>query len=149
MRIVIASDHGGFRLKTVLKEHLKSLFISEWVDDFGPFDERSVDYPDFALSVARCVASGDYDIGIMIDGVGIGSTMAANKVRGVRCALCWDQFTARNAREHNHANMLCIGGQVLGDALAKSIVEIFINTSPAGGRHAGRVKKIMAIEEGA
>jgi ribose 5-phosphate isomerase B len=148
VRIAIASDHGGFRLKAVLKEYLVSLFVSELVDDFGPFEEKSVDYPDYALTVARCVASGDYDLGIMIDGVGIGSTMAANKVRGVRCALCWDGFTARNAREHNHANMLCMGGQVLGDALAKSIVEIFVNSTPAGGRHANRVRKIMDIEVG-
>jgi len=146
MRIAIGSDHGGFRLKSVIKEFLNS---QEWctvVDDFGPFDENSVDYPDYALSVARCVASGGYDLGIMIDGVGIGSTMVANKVKGIRCALCWDLFTARNAREHNHANMLSIGGQVLGDALAKAIVEVFVRSKPDEGRHARRVLKIMDVE---
>jgi len=146
MRIAIGSDHGGYRLKSVIREYLDSQDWCTVVDDFGPFDGNSVDYPDYAHTIARCVASGGYDLGIMIDGVGIGSTMVANKVRGIRCALCWDLFTARNAREHNHANMLCIGGQVLGDALAKAIVEVFVRTQPDPGRHARRVQKIMDIE---
>jgi ribose 5-phosphate isomerase B len=146
MKIVIASDHGGFRLKGVIKDYLLNELKVDLVDDFGPFDPGSVDYPDFALQVARGVACGQYDIGIMIDGVGIGSTMAGNKIKGVRCALCYDDFTANNAREHNHANMLCIGGQTLGDALAKAIVKKFITTEPAPGRHADRVQKIMDAE---
>lgn len=146
LKIAIASDHGGYRMKGLLKEYLRSDLGIEIVDDFGPYDTGSVDYPDFALMVARSVASGSHDIGIMIDGVGIGSTMAANKVRGVRCANCWDDFTANNAREHNHANMLCVGGQIVGDALAKQIVKKFVQTEPAPGRHANRVKKIDQIE---
>lgn len=144
-KIIIASDHGGFAMKAMLVNFLRH-DLSCTVDDFGPFDENSVDYPDFAIVVARGVASQEYDFGIMIDGVGIGSTMVANKIKGVRCALCWDDFTANNAREHNHANMLCIGGQVLGHALAKAIVKRFLSTEPATGRHADRVKKIMAVE---
>jgi len=146
-RIAIASDHGGFRLKGVLIDYLKKELGFE-VDDFGPFDSESVDYPDFAAIVARQVASDSAQIGIMIDGVGIGSTMVANKIHGVRCALCWDDFTANNAREHNHANMLCIGGQVIGDTLAKAIVKKFVTTPWAEGRHAARVSKIMALESG-
>ena len=146
MKIAIASDHGGYRLKSVIKDYLVSELRYEVVDDFGPYDQNSVDYPDFAVMVARCVANGSYDIGIMIDGVGVGSTMVGNKVKGVRCALCWDDFSANNAREHNHANMLCIGGQVIGDTLAKAIVKKFLETEPAPGRHANRVKKIMEVE---
>ncbi len=146
-RIAIASDHGGFRLKGIVIEYLKKELGFE-VDDFGPFDTESVDYPDFAAIVARQVASSSNQIGIMIDGVGIGSTMAANKISGVRCALCWDDFTANNAREHNHANMLCIGGQIIGDTLAKAIVKKFVSTPWAEGRHAARVAKIMALESG-
>lgn len=146
MRIAIASDHGGYRLKTILKQYLVTELCLDTVDDFGPYDSQSVDYPDFAILVAHAVANGSYDIGIMLDGVGIGSTMAANKVRGIRCANCWDDFTANNAREHNHANMLCIGGQIVGDTLAKAIVKKFIFTEPASGRHADRVSKIMSVE---
>jgi ribose 5-phosphate isomerase B len=144
-KIIIASDHGGFAMKTMLIPFLRET-LGCAVDDFGPFDEGSVDYPDFAIMVAKGVASGEYDFGIMIDGVGIGSTMVANKVKGVRCALCYDDFTANNAREHNHANMLCIGGQTLGHALAKAVVKKFLTTEAASGRHADRVKKIMAVE---
>ena len=147
MKIAIASDHGGYRMKSILKQYLITELGVEIVDDFGPYDSRSVDYPDFAILVAQAVANGSYDIGIMLDGVGIGSTMAANKIKGVRCANCWDAFTANNAREHNHANMLCIGGQIIGDALAKAIIKTFVSVQPASGRHANRVSKIMSIEQ--
>ena len=146
MRIAIASDHGGYRMKNILKQYLATELQIEIVDDFGPYDSNSVDYPDFAVMVARSVANGSYDIGIMLDGVGIGSSMAANKIPGVLCANCWDDFTANNAREHNHANMLCIGAQIVGDSLAKAIVKKFIQTEPADGRHAARVSKIKALE---
>ena len=146
MKVAIASDHGGYRMKNILKQYLATELGIEVIDDFGPYDSNSVDYPDFAVMIARSVANGSYDIGIMLDGVGIGSTMAANKIPGVRCANCWDHFTANNAREHNHANMLCIGAQIIGDSLAKSIVKKFIETEPASGRHAARVSKIKALE---
>jgi ribose 5-phosphate isomerase B len=145
-RISIASDHGGYRLKNVLVKYLREELAYEIVDDLGPFDSGSVNYPEYALLVARSIAMGHYDIGIMLDGVGIGSTMLANKVDGVRCAMCYDDFTTNNAREHNHANMLCIGGQTIGDTLAKAIVKKFLNTIPAPGRHADRVQMIMDVE---
>jgi len=147
MKIAIASDHGGFRLKTILKQYLITELGIDIVDDFGPYDSQSVDYPDFAMLVAQAVSNGSYDIGVMLDGVGIGSTMVANKIKGIRCANCWDLFTANNAREHNHANMLCIGGQIIGDTMAKEIIKTFINVQPAPGRHANRVSKIMSIEK--
>ena len=146
MRIAIASDHGGYRMKNILKQYLATELAIEVIDDFGPYDSNSVDYTDFAVMVARSVANGSYDIGIMLDGVGIGSTMAANKIPGVLCANCWDDFTANNAREHNHANMLCIGAQIIGDSLDKTIVKKFIETEPATGRHSARVSKIKALE---
>tara|TARA_B100001121_G_C18424343_1_gene496188 strand:- start:235 stop:684 length:450 start_codon:yes stop_codon:yes gene_type:complete len=145
MRVAIASDHGGYRMKNLLKQYMSTELDIDVVDDFGPYDTNSVDYPDFAVLIARSIANGSYDIGIMLDGVGIGSTMAANRIPGVLCANCWDHFTANNAREHNHANMLCIGAQIVGDSLAKAIVKKFIETEPASGRHADRVDKIKAL----
>ncbi len=145
MRIAIASDHGGYRMKEVLKPYLEEL--GHEVDDCGPWNTDSVDYPDFAIMVARQVSAGLVDVGIMIDGVGIGSTMAANRIKGVRCALCYDDFTAKNSRDHNYANMLCVGGQTIGDALAKAIVKRFLETPYGEERHGKRVAKFMALDE--
>lgn len=146
-KIMIGSDHGGFAMKEDLKDFLRSQGYE--VIDFGCHSAESVDYPDICLLVADAVASsaGSGKVrGIMLDGVGVASTMVANKVPGIRAALCWNIFSASNAREHNDANMLVLGGRVLGDVLAKRIVKTFLDTDFAGGRHARRVNKIMAIE---
>jgi ribose 5-phosphate isomerase B len=116
------------------------------VEDVGTFGPEAVDYPDYALAVARAVADGRADVGIMIDGAGIGSCMAANKVPGVRAAMCHDVTTANNAREHNNANLLTLGGSLLGARLALEIVDTFLRTPFAGGRHEARVGKIDALD---
>ena len=144
-QVAIGADHGGFELKKILIE-----FLTEQgylVDDCGPSNKESVDYPDFAYAVAKKVASGHAWRGIMIDGAGIGSNMAANKVKGVRSAMCYDHATAYNAREHNDANLLCLGAGLLGVNLVKQIVTTFLETEFGGGRHGRRVDKIMKIEE--
>ncbi|MDP6156685.1 MAG: ribose 5-phosphate isomerase B [Candidatus Thermoplasmatota archaeon] len=143
-KIIIGCDHGGFELKIKLKKFLES--GGKEIVDFGCHSPDPVDYPDIAFLVADAVATTDNNVGIMIDGVGIASAMVANKVPGIRAALCWDIFTANNAREHNNANVLVLGGRVIGDALAIEIVKKFLETDFAGGRHGRRVNKIMAIE---
>lgn len=143
-RIAIGADHGGFPLKERIAFRLKE---AGWdVDDCGTESHDSVDYPDFARAVAEKVASGDCVWGIMIDGAGIGSSMVANKVPGVRASLCYDVSSARNAREHNHANVLTLGAGLIGEALAWQIVEEWLATDWAGGRHARRVAKIDALD---
>jgi ribose 5-phosphate isomerase B len=145
-RVSLGSDHGGFEAKEFLKKYLQTLGYT--VVDVGTTSKESVDYPDFALKVARKVASGDCDRGIMIDGAGIGSCMVCNKVKGIRAALCYDQKTAVNSREHNNANVLTLGGPLhSADALA-SIAKTWLETRFAGGRHWARVNKIMAVERG-
>ena len=143
-KIIIGSDHGGFELKMKIKKFLETL--GEEIVDFGCHSPEPVDYPDIAFLVADAVATTEKSRGIMIDGVGIASAMVANKVPGIRAALCWNIFCANNAREHNDANVLVLGGRVIGDALAIEIVKKFLETDFAGGRHARRVNKIMAIE---
>ena len=142
--IAIGADHGGYPMKTMLKAALEKDYV---VVDCGTDSTESVDYPDFAENVARLVSSGQAWRGIMIDGAGIGSSMVANKVPGVRAALCYDQATAVNSREHNNANVLTLGAGLIGDALAKQIVETWLTTEFGGGRHAKRVDKIMAVEK--
>jgi ribose 5-phosphate isomerase B len=143
-RIALGSDHGGFPLKEELVRFLQDDgFI---VKDMGTFSADPVDYPDFAEKVARAVASGDCERGIMVDSIGVASAMAANKVRGIRAACCWDLTSARSSREHNNANVLTLGGKVMADKLAKEIVSLWLVTPFAGGRHWPRVNKIMAIE---
>ena len=143
--IAIGADHGGFELKRALMVYLTENGYK--VDDCGTYSQDSVDYPDFAQAVADKVASGQAWRGIMIDGAGIGSNMAANKVKGVRSAMCYDHATAHNAREHNNANVLCLGAGLLGLNLVKQIVATFLETEFGGGRHARRVDKIMEIEK--
>lgn len=143
--IVIASDHGGFALKESLKAYIQNELGYE-VRDFGCHSEEAVDYPDFAYLVAKAVANGNFTYGIIVDGVGIGSSMAANKVKGVRAAMCYDHFTAVNSKAHNDANVLTLGGKVTGDLLAKEIVKTWIETPFGGGRHGRRINKIMQIE---
>lgn len=142
--IAVGSDHGGFPLKERIGFKLRE---AGWdVVDCGTDSHESVDYPDFALAVARKVSSGECQWGIMIDGAGIGSAMVANKVPGVRASLCYDISSARNAREHNHANVLTLGAGLVGDALAWQIVTEWLATDWAGGRHARRVAKIDSLD---
>lgn len=142
--VVIGTDHGGLDLKEILKNYL----IEKDYDiiDVGTHTKDSVDYPDIALAVAEAVASGKAWRGVIIDGAGIGSCMAANKVPGVRAALCYDYATAVNSREHNNANVLTLGAGLIGTNLAKQILTTWLDTDFAGGRHARRVDKISAIE---
>jgi len=143
-RIAIGADHGGYTLKETLKPYLTEL---GWqVLDLGTHSTESVDYPDYAYAVAVAVAQGQVAYGIMIDGAGIGSAMACNKVPGIRAAMCYDIATAVNSREHNHANVLTLGAGMIGANLAKQIVKAWLETSYGGGRHQRRVDKIMAIE---
>lgn len=144
-RIAIGADHGGFPLKERIAFKLKE---AGWeVTDCGTDSHESVDYPDFAHAVALKVSSGECRWGIVIDGAGIGSAMVANKVPGVRAATCHDISSARNSREHNHANVLSLGAGLIGEALAWQIVEEWLATEWAGGRHARRVAKIDEIEK--
>ena len=142
--IAIGCDHGGFRLKELLKTHLESR--GNTVVDCGTSSVESVDYPDFAHAAARLVGTGSCRNGIIIDGAGIGSAMVANKVPGVRAALCYDLSSARNSREHNHANVLTLGAGLVGDSLARQIVDEWLATPWGPGRHAARVEKITAVE---
>ncbi len=144
MTIAIGSDHGGVQLKAGIKRYLAENQL-EFVD-FGAQEGESVDYPDIAEKVARAVAAGTYEQGILICGTGIGVSISANKVQGIRAALCTDVYSAKMSREHNDANILAMGERVTGLGHALLIVETWLNTSFAGERHARRVNKIMAIE---
>jgi ribose 5-phosphate isomerase B len=143
--VAIGADHGGFNLKQSLVAYLKEKGFE--VVDCGTHSTESVDYPDFAQAVARMVADGSAWRGVIVDGAGIGSCMAANKVKGVRAAMCYDHATAFNSREHNDANVLTLGSGLIGPNLAKQILDTFLNTVFGGGRHARRVDKIMLIEK--
>lgn len=143
--IAIACDHAAVGLKEEIKTHLAARGIS--FKDFGADGKTSVDYPDYAYSAARAVAAGECEKGILICGTGIGMSIVANKVKGIRCALCSDTFSARATREHNDANMLALGARVLGAGLALDIVDIFLDTPFSGEeRHMRRISKISNIE---
>jgi ribose 5-phosphate isomerase B len=144
MILAIGSDHAGFKLKEVVKEFLTSEGIE--VVDFGTDSLESVDYPDFAILVSEAVSQKKFDFGILICGTGLGMSITANKVKGIRAGLCNDLYTARKSRQHNNANILCMGGRILGEDLAKEIVKVFLSTKYEGGRHDGRVKKISKYE---
>jgi len=144
MQIGIASDHGGFELKEVLKTYLKS--IGHEPVDLGTFSEDSVDYPDYGSLLAEKITQGDLDRGILICGTGIGMSITANKFKGIRAALANDLFTARYSREHTDANVLVIGGRIVGKELGREIVRIWLETPFAGGRHKQRLDKIAALE---
>ncbi len=144
-KVYLGADHGGFGLKEKIKAHLKG---KAEVVDFGTDSEESCDYPDFGRKVAESVVKGKGSLGILVCGTGIGVSMAANKVRGARAALCHNEFTAKMAREHNDANVLCLGGRVLDEKEALKIVDVFLETDfSSDERHARRVEKIMEIEE--
>jgi ribose 5-phosphate isomerase B len=145
MRIVIGNDHAGFELKKDLCEFLKTRNIE--VVDLGSPDEKSVDYPDIGGKVAEKVSRGDFQQGILICGAGIGMSVVANRFPGVRAALCHDLYSARMSREHNDANILVLGGRVIGKGLAREIVSIWLETKFQGGRHQARLDKIKTIEE--
>ena len=145
MRIAIGSDHAGFRLKEHLKQVLKE--DGHDVDDLGTHSEESVDYPAICAAVGRAVAAGAAERGIVLGGSGQGEQISANKVPGVRAALCNDLYTARLSREHNDANVLSLGGRVVGEGLADEILRLWLATPFAGGRHARRVGQITEIEK--
>ena len=144
MRVVIGCDHAAVALKDVIVKELRG--SGAQVEDVGTFAGDSVDYPDFAASVARRVAGGGADRGIALCGTGIGACIAANKIRGIRASLCHDTTTARLARQHNDANVLCMGGRTTGQAVALDIVKTWLATEFEGGRHQGRIDKIQALE---
>ncbi|KGR92479.1 ribose 5-phosphate isomerase [Ureibacillus massiliensis 4400831 = CIP 108448 = CCUG 49529] len=144
MKIAISSDHGGNNLRKEIMALLDDLQIH--YEDFGPQTTDSVDYPDFAKPVAEAVAKGDFDRGILICGTGIGMSIAANKVKGIRCALVHDVFSAKATRCHNDSNILAMGERVIGPGLACEIVKTWLNTEFEGGRHVRRVEKISEIE---
>lgn len=144
LKIVLGADHGGYQLKEEIKRLLDSMNIE--YEDVGCDCEQSVDYPDYALPVAEKVASGEYARGILVCGTGIGMSIAANKVKGIRCALVHDLFSAKATREHNDSNVLAMGARVIGPGLALEIVKVWLSAEFEGGRHAGRVGKIAQIE---
>lgn len=145
MKIAIGSDHGGIHLKSVLKDYLAEHQVE--VQDLGTYTEASCDYPDIAVKVCEAVLAGQAEKGILICGTGIGMSMAANKVKGIRAALCGDVFSAEMSRTHNDANVLCMGERVTGPGLAVRILEAWLAGEFAGDRHTRRVDKIMALEK--
>lgn len=145
MKVAIGSDHGGFNLKEAIKPVLEQLGVT--YEDYGTHSIEAVDYPDIAERVAHDVASGKFDRGILICGTGIGIGIAANKVPGIRAALCHDTFSAHASREHNDANILTMGERVIGPGLAADIVKIWLSAEFEGGRHARRIAKISDLEK--
>jgi len=146
MKIALGSDHRGYQLKENLKEYLKELNV-EYVD-FGCENEKSVDYPDIGFRVAIEVKSGKYDRGILICGNGIGMSVVANKIRGIRAALCHNEFTARHSKEHNDANILILGGRIIGLGLAREIVKVWLNANfNQKEKHINRLNKIKQEED--
>ena len=145
MKIALGSDHGGYALKCDIIQLLEKL--GHEYKDFGCYSTESCDYPDFGEAAARAVASGEYDRGIVICTTGIGISITANKVNGIRCALCSDPFCAEMTRRHNDANMLAMGAGIIGPNMAERIVDVFLDTQFEGGRHARRVGLVMDVEK--
>ena len=144
MTIALACDHAGYALKEEIKTHL----LQEGYEckDFGTFSAESCDYPDYAYKAAKSVASGECERGVLVCGTGIGMSIVANKVKGIRCALCTDSLQAEMTRRHNNANMLAMGAGMIGKNMAERIVEVFLSTEFEGGRHQKRIDKMMALE---
>jgi ribose 5-phosphate isomerase B len=140
IRLVLACDHGGYPLKEELKHVLTAADMT--VEDLGTNSGDSVDYPEFAHALCHAILAGDADLGVLVCGTGLGMSMAANRHRGIRAALCTDPYMARMAREHNDANVLCLGGRVVGPSLAAEIVQAFVQGRFGGDRHARRIGKI-------
>ena len=145
MKIVLGSDHAGFELKEDLRAYLAEQKVE--VIDLGVYNEEPVDYPDIGASVAQKVSRGEIGRGILICGSGIGMSIVANRFPGVRAALCHDLYTARISREHNDANLLILGGRLIGKGLAREILKVWLETGFQGGRHQRRLEKIKALEE--
>lgn len=145
MKLVIGADHGGFALKQIVVKYLQE---EQWdVTDYGTLTGERCDYPDIARKVALAVAAGTFERGILICGTGIGIGIAANKVKGIRAALCNDLFSAEYCRRHNDANIVTMGGRIIGPGVAREVVRIFLQTPFEGGRHAARLEKIAVLEE--
>lgn len=143
-RIAVGADHAGFRLKQLLADRLRAL--GHEVDDHGTMSEERVDYPDYAVSVARAVAGGDATLGVLVCGSGVGVSIAANKIAGIRAATVHDYTSARLAREHNDANIVCLGARFLGEQVAIDALDAFLGAAFEGGRHIDRVAKITALD---
>lgn len=146
MKVALGADHGGYELKEAIRKHLQAQEIE--VFDFGTHSNDSVDYPKYGFAVGSAIIKGEADLGIVVCGTGLGISMAANKIPGIRAALCSETFSARMAREHNNANVLALGARVIGIGLALDIVDVFLKTEFSGGRHALRVDLISNIERG-
>ncbi len=144
MKIAIGCDHGGLEHKNAIKDHLINLGYE--VEDFGIYEQVSVDYPDIAVKVCESIVKGDNERGILVCGTGIGMSIAANKVKGIRAAACSEHFSAKFTRLHNNSNILCLGGRVIGVGTATELSEIFVTTEFEGGRHQNRINKITEIE---
>lgn len=144
--LAIGADHGGVHLKEEIKRYLDQRGIP--YRDFGTFTEESVDYPQIAAKVAHAIADGTYERGLLFCGTGVGISIAANKVKGIRAAVCTDEFSAEYCRRHNDANILCLGGRVIDPEKAKTLVGLFLDTPFEGGRHERRVRQITDIENG-
>lgn len=143
-KVYLGSDHGGFELKNALAAHLRE---QGWeTEDLGCYSAESCDYPDFAAAVGRAVAANEGTLGLLVCGTGIGMSLAANKIPGVRAAVCGDVYSAKMTRRHNDANILCLGARVTGPGLAEEIADAFFSSSFEGGRHARRVAKIAELE---
>lgn len=145
MKIAVGCDHGGLEHKNVIAEHLKSEGFE--VEDFGIYENKSVDYPEIALKVANSIKNGENELGILVCGTGIGMSLAANKVNGIRAAACSEHFSAKYTRLHNNSNILCLGGRVIGIGTALELCDIFVNTEFEGGRHQRRIDMITEIEK--
>ncbi|CAM3766447.1 ribose 5-phosphate isomerase B [Alicyclobacillus pomorum] len=145
MKVAIASDHAGFRLKEQLKKTLDELALD--YEDLGTFDETSVDYPDYGVKVAKGVADGTFDRGVLVCGTGLGMAITANKVKGVRAITAHDVFSARMSRMHNDANVLTMGERVIGEGVAADVLKVWLTTDFEGGRHARRLDKVHHIEQ--
>ena len=145
MKIALGCDHAGFSLKEPIKKHLQAREI--YVYDFGTFDEISIDYPDVAFTVSNSVSRGEFQLGIFICGTGLGGSIVANKIPGIRAALCTDPYMSRMARAHNDANILALGSRVIGQGLAMEIVDTFLSEKFHGDRHRQRVNKIDLYEK--
>ena len=145
MKIAIGCDHGGFDHKNAIKEHLIARGFE--VQDFGIYENKSVDFPDIAVKVADSVAAKENELGILICGTGIGMSLAANKVKGIRAAVLSDHFSAKYTRLHNNSNVLCLGGRVIGIGTAIELVDLFVDTEFEVGRHQARIDKITVIEQ--
>lgn len=144
MKIAVGCDHGGLEHKNAIAEHLKERGFE--VTDYGIYEQVSVDYPDIATRLCAGITSGEQELGILVCGTGIGMSIAANKVKGIRAAACSEHFSAKFTRLHNNSNVLCLGGRVIGVGTAVELADLFVDTEFEGGRHQTRVDKIMAIE---